>query len=153
MQGPQRWGAPPPQLSQEARENRKSQPEGAWRPPLLRCPPQTPLSPCARPPSHTAPACWTQRVCWPSTRWVGFLGKILCGDSLSLQARGKPERAGLLANSPHGARGERGHTGVSGGFSTGAFSGLAPPPRVKPQTKTARLAADLQLLPGAVGTR
>lgn len=48
MQGPQSWGAPPPQLPQEMRENRKNQPEG-WRSPLLRCPFQTPLSPFAQP--------------------------------------------------------------------------------------------------------
>lgn len=48
MQGPQSWGAPPPPLPQEMRENRKNQPEG-WRSPLLRCPFQTPLSPFAQP--------------------------------------------------------------------------------------------------------
>lgn len=125
MQGPQCWGAPPPQLSQEMSENRKNQPEG-WRSPLLRCPFLTPLSPFAQPPTKSLDPRPGEGVLS-----ISFLGrltdKILCRASRSLQAQEKQETAGLLANSPHWAQGKRGHTGVSGGFSAGAFSGLAPP--------------------------
>ena len=89
-------------------------------------------------------------MCCQPTYWVKFIP----GTASPHRHQSSKRSSATCQPSNNAEPRGRGHTGVSGGFSADSFSGLAPPtsPRVKPQTKTTQLSADLNTLPGDGGT-
>lgn len=89
-------------------------------------------------------------MCCQPTYWV----KFILGTASPCRHQSSKRSSATCQPSNNAEPRGRGRTGVSGGFSADSFSGLAPPtsPRVKPQTKTTQLSADLKTLPGDGGT-